>query len=108
MTGKNKNACDRYFRDLASDKEFKYLAKKVPIFNRNEEIIIKLVEFEVPCSRGVWLIKMHAAYKAAMNEANKSKKRSTLDPGSEWTSCLTGFIRYRTQRSSYLDVAYMS
>ena len=28
-----------------------------------------------------------------MNEANKSKKRTTLDPCSEWTSCLTGFIR---------------
>ena len=28
-----------------------------------------------------------------MNEANKSKKRSTLDPCSEWTSCLTSFIR---------------
>ena len=102
VTGKNKNACDRYFRDLASDKDFKYLAKKVPIFNRNEEIIMKLVEFEVPCSRGVWLIKMHAAYKAAMNEANKSKKRSTLDPGSEWTSCLTGFIR--EQRSDLQQI----
>ena len=93
VTQKNKNLCDKYFRELAGDKELKYLAKKVPIFNRNEDILIKLVEFDVPCSRGVWLIKMHAAYKAAMNEANKSKKRSTLDPYTEWTCCLTGFIR---------------
>ena len=60
VTQKNKNLCDRYFRELAGDKDLKYLAKKVPIFNRNEEILIKLVEFDVPCSRGVWLIKMHA------------------------------------------------
>ena len=93
VTQKNKNLCDRYFRELAGDKEYKHLAKKVPIFNRNEEIVIKLVEFEVPCSRGVWLIKMHAAYKASMNEANKSKKRINLDPCSEWTNCLTQFIR---------------
>ena len=45
---------------------------------------------------------MHAAYKAAMNEANKSKKRSTLDPASEWTSCLTGFIR--EQRSDLQQI----
>ena len=93
VTGKNKNLCDKYFRDLAGDKDFRYLAKKVPVFNRNEEIIVKLVEFDVPYSRGVWLIKMHAAYKAAMNEANKSKKRATMDPCSEWTGCLTSFIR---------------
>ena len=102
VTGKNKNLCDKYFRDLAGDKDYKYLAKKVPIFNRNEEIIIKLVEFDVPSSRGVWLIKMTAAYKGAMNEANKSKKRATSDPCSEWTNTLTGFIR--EQRAELVQI----
>ena len=102
VTGKNKNLCDKYFRDLAGDKDFRFLAKKVPIFNRNEEIIVKLVEFDVPPSRGVWLIKMHAAYKAAMNEANKSKKRATMDPCSEWTNCLVCFIR--EQRSELVGM----
>ena len=89
VTQKTKPLCDKYFRDLAEQtKDFRYLAKKVPIFNRNEEIIVKLVEFEVPYSRGVWLIKMHAAYKSGMNEVNKSKKRTTMDPCSEWTGTL--------------------
>ena len=92
VTGKTKNLCDKYFKELAGDKDYRYLAKKVPIFNKNEDILIKLVECEVPCSRGVWLIKMHAAYKAAMQEANKSKhKRSTVDPCIEWTLALTRY-----------------
>jgi hypothetical protein len=41
-------------------------SKKVPIFNRREDIIKALCEFEVPVNRGVWLIKMNAAYQAAM------------------------------------------
>ena len=42
VTQKNKNLCDKYFRDLAGDKDYRVLSKRVPIFNRNEEIIIKL------------------------------------------------------------------
>lgn len=103
VTQKNKTLCDKYFRDLAEQtKDFRYLAKKVPIFNRNEEIIVKLVEFEVPYSRGVWLIKMHAAYKSAMNEVNKSKKRTTMDPCSEWTGTLITFAR--EQRTELLQI----
>jgi len=93
VTGKTKSLCDKYFKELAGDKDLRLLAKRVPIFNKNEDILIKLVEFEVPSSRGVWLIKMHAAYKAAMQEANKSKhKRTTVDPCTEWTMALTRFI----------------
>ena len=103
VTQKTKPLCDKYFRDLAEQtKDFRYLAKKVPIFNRNEEIIVKLVEFEVPYSRGVWLIKMHAAYKSAMNEVNKSKKRTTMDPCSEWTGTLISFAR--EQRTELLQI----
>jgi len=54
------------FKELAGTKPLSVLAKKVPIFNRRDEIVRALCEFEVPVNRGVWLIKMTAAYAAAM------------------------------------------
>ena len=45
VTGKTKSLCDKYFKELAGDKDFRLLAKRVPIFNKNEDILIKLMEF---------------------------------------------------------------
>ena len=86
-----KPACDKFFKELASLKPLSVMSKKVPIFNRNDDILDKLFEFEVPHTRGVWLIKMHAAYRAGMQEQNKSKKRGIMDPCSEWTQALTRY-----------------
>ena len=33
VTGKNKNLCDKYFRDLAGDKDYKYLASYCSVEN---------------------------------------------------------------------------
>ena len=61
-----------YFQELAGTKSLSVLAKKVPIFNRRDEIVRALCEFEVPVNRGVWLVKMTAAYAAAM-QVNKNQ-----------------------------------
>ena len=56
-----------------------YLAKKVPIFNKKEEIFMTLCEHEVPMTRAGWFVKMNTAYNIAISEA-KIKKRQPYDP----------------------------
>lgn len=48
---------------------------------------------QVPFVRGVWFIKMTAAYALAMSESNKAKKRQLSDPTSEWTGVLVRFLK---------------
>jgi len=48
---------------------------------------------QVPLPRGVWLVKMTAAYAAAMQEANKTKKRQAADPSQDWTGVLVRFLK---------------
>ena len=83
VTQKNKAAADNWMKDLASrtslDEKgrsiYTVLARRVPIFNKKEEVLISLCEHNVPIMRGVWLIKMTAAYALAMSETSKTKKR---------------------------------
>ena len=83
VTGKNKAAAENWLKDLATGtildakgrSIFTILARKVPIFNKKEEVLISLCENAVPVMRGVWLIKMTAAYAFAMSETSKTKKR---------------------------------
>ena len=83
VTGKNKSAADNWLKELATGTSldskgrsiFTILARKVPIFNKKEEVLISLCEHNVPVMRGVWLIKMTAAYAFAMSETSKTKKR---------------------------------
>jgi len=92
VTAQKKPLVEKYFKDLAGTKPLSSCAKKVPIFNRRDEIIRALSEFDVPVSRGVWLIKMTAAYAAAMQETNKTKKKVNIDPASEWTTTLKQMV----------------
>ena len=83
VTQKNKAAADNWMKDLATrtslDEKgrsiYTVLARRVPIFNKKEEVLISLCEHNVPIMRGVWLIKMTAAYALAMSETSKTKKR---------------------------------
>ena len=89
VTGKNKASVDLWLKDLATGTgvddlgkhsgqqrgTFSALARKVPIFNKKEDVICALCEHQVPVMRGVWLIKMTAAYFMAMSETSKTKKR---------------------------------
>jgi mediator of RNA polymerase II transcription subunit 12 len=100
VTGRNKPAVEKWLKDLSGSKSLSILAKKVPIFNRREEILMSLCEYDVPISRGVWLIKMTAAYTAAMQESNKSKKRVQVDPSVDWTQSL---MKYLSEQRSLLQ-----
>lgn len=94
VTGKNKTAVDNWFRDLANcGKPLSGLAKKVPIFNKREEVLLTLSENQVPIMRAVWFIKMTAAYASAMSEANKTKKRQAPDSSLEWTQIVVRFLK---------------
>ena len=113
------------------------LARRVPIFNKKEEVLISLCEHNVPIMRGVWLIKMTAAYALAMSETSKTKKRQVrqqikcrisyhqhqypwlnmnfkcyffqaLDPGMEWTHSLVKFLKEQLSELSKLISNYAS
>jgi mediator of RNA polymerase II transcription subunit 12 len=76
VTGRNKGQVDNWFRSLASgSRSLAFLAKKVPIFNKRDEVLTTLSENDVTAVRAVWFIKMTAAYTLAMAETNKTKKR---------------------------------
>ena len=45
-----------------AQKPYAQLLRKVPIFNKKEEVLLTLCEHKVPMSRAIWYIKMSAAY----------------------------------------------
>ena len=94
VTGRNKPAVDNWFRELAGNRRpYSQMLRRVPIFNKKEEVLAMLCEFEVPTPRAVWYVKMCAAYASAMTEMNKTKKRQASDPSQEWTHTLTRYLR---------------
>ncbi|GFT90511.1 mediator of RNA polymerase II transcription subunit 12-like protein [Trichonephila clavipes] len=98
-TSRSKNAIEAWFKDLAGSKSLTILAKKVPIFNKKEDIFMTLYEHSVPMLRAAWFIKMLSAYYAAISEA-KIKKRQLPDPSQEWTQTLCKFLRELLQKLS--------
>lgn len=95
VTQRTKNAIDSWFRDLCSGtKSLTQMIRKVPFFNKKEEIFAILNEFSVPMSKAIWFIKMSSAYSVALGEAgNKSKKRQLPDQNTEWTQVLCKFTK---------------
>jgi mediator of RNA polymerase II transcription subunit 12 len=73
------------------------LAKKIPVFNKRHEnlpeIILTLSDYNVPITRSVWYIKMLAAQVTNLNEVQKKKRQTNLDPSNEWTLPLVKFLR---------------
>ncbi len=93
VTGRNKAAVDAWLKDLSGPRPLSWLAKRVPVFNKREELLTSLCDNEVPLSRAVWFIKMTAAYAMAMQETNKKKGRPPQDPSQDWTSALVRFLK---------------
>ena len=99
VTPKHRSHADIWFKKLAgsvtdrgsvhSFSPYALLLKRVPIFNKKEEILVALRENDVPAPRAVWYVKITMAYAAAMTETNKTKKRQASDPCQEWTHTLT-------------------
>ena len=79
VTPRSKHAADAWMKDLSGSKPLAALGKRVPIFNKKEEIFSILVEFSVPMLRATWFLKMTASYNSAISEA-KTKKRQMPDP----------------------------
>ena len=91
---RRKEAAVSWFQDLASTKSLSQLSKKVPVFNKKEEIFDNLFEKDVPIFRAVWYIKMTAAYNASMTTETKlTKKKQQTDPSFEWTLSLTRYMQ---------------
>lgn len=79
VTPRLKHVVDTYMKDLAGTKPLPVLAKRVPIFNKREDIFLTLAEHSVPVLRAAWFLKMTASYNSAISEA-KTKKRQMPDP----------------------------
>lgn len=100
VTPKNKPNIEAWFKDLASGaKTLSALSRRVPFYNKKEEIFANLFEFKVPMFKAEWFIKMSSGFNIAMAESNnKSKKRQLPDPSQEWTIALCKFLREQYQK----------
>ncbi|XP_047130115.1 mediator of RNA polymerase II transcription subunit 12-like protein isoform X2 [Hydra vulgaris] len=91
VTARNKSQVTSWMTDLAANKPLSLLAKKVPIFNKKEEIFLCLAEFGVPMLKATWFIKITYAHQVATAES-KMKKRVNIDPYPEWTFAIIKFL----------------
>ncbi|XP_027199092.2 mediator of RNA polymerase II transcription subunit 12-like protein [Dermatophagoides pteronyssinus] len=102
VTAKTKPYVEGWFKDLASNtKSLAHLSKKVPFFNKKEEIFIWLFEYSVPMIKAQWFLKVSNAHQMAISESNnKSKKRNQMpDPSQEWTASLC-----KTLKENYMKI----
>lgn len=90
VTPKTKNTVETFFKELASNvKSLTILSKKVPFYNKREEIFATLYEYSIPMLKAQWFLKLSNAHQMSMSESNnKSKKRQLPDPSQEWTHSL--------------------
>ncbi|KAA0189334.1 hypothetical protein HAZT_HAZT004835 [Hyalella azteca] len=79
VTPRSKFALEAWFTDLAGSKPLTFLAKKVPIFPKREEMLLTLCEYAVPTQRAIWFIKMTSFYQETKALEIKAKKRQQLD-----------------------------
>ncbi|XP_041350095.1 mediator of RNA polymerase II transcription subunit 12-like protein isoform X2 [Gigantopelta aegis] len=94
---KNKATMEVWFKDLAGSKPLAQLSRKVPMFNKKEEIFITLCEYQVPMVRAAWLIKMTAAHSIQTQETRVRRKQA-VDPSQDWTSSLNKFLKDQLQK----------
>ncbi|XP_063430577.1 mediator of RNA polymerase II transcription subunit 12-like protein isoform X5 [Mytilus trossulus] len=94
---KNKSAMEAWFKDLAGNKPLHQLGKKVPTFNKKEEIFSTLCEYNIPNYKCAWFIKMTGAYNVAMQE-NKTKKRQAVDQSVEWSHSMMKYLNDQLQK----------
>ncbi|ELT92763.1 hypothetical protein CAPTEDRAFT_163894 [Capitella teleta] len=95
VISKTKGAVEAWIKDLAAGvKSLAQLGKKVPIFNKKEDVLTTLCDSKVSMMRACWFIKMTNVYNMAMADATKAKKRHTVyDPFNEWTMVITRHLR---------------
>ena len=69
------------------------LARHFPVFNKKEEILATLCEYDVPMSRALWFIKTTAAYYNALWQDRQRRSRPTTDPAIEWFEHISRSLR---------------
>lgn len=79
MVNKPKHVLEAWFKELAGSRPLSQLAKKLPIFNKKEDIFVTLCEHHVTMGRAAWFIKMTNAYNTAIAEA-RVRGRKMFDP----------------------------
>ncbi|XP_034328936.1 mediator of RNA polymerase II transcription subunit 12-like protein isoform X5 [Magallana gigas] len=94
---KNQGAMRAWFKDLAGNKPLSSLGRKVPTFNKKEEVFSTLCEFAVPMTKAAWFIKMFAAYNVAVQEKMK-QRRHLVDQSMEWCQAITKYMRDQVQK----------
>ncbi|XP_056005371.1 mediator of RNA polymerase II transcription subunit 12-like protein isoform X2 [Ostrea edulis] len=94
---KNQSAMRAWFKDLSGNKPLSHLGRKVPTFNKKEEVFSTLCEFVVPMTKAVWFIKMTAAYNVAVQEKMK-QRRQMVDQSMEWCQAITKYLRDQIQK----------
>nr|XP_022287518.1 mediator of RNA polymerase II transcription subunit 12-like protein isoform X2 [Crassostrea virginica] len=94
---KNQSAMRAWFKDLAGNKPLSVLGRKVPTFNKKEEVFSTLCEFAVPMTKAAWFIKMFAAYNVAVQEKMK-QRRQLVDQAMEWYQAITKYLREQIQK----------
>ena len=80
---------EAWFKELAGNKALSQLAKKLPIFNKKDDIFLTLCEHNISMVRASWFIKMTNAYNTAIAEA-RVRGRKMFDPFTgNWCGCFS-------------------
>ena len=58
VTNRSKEQAKSWMSDLSGSKPLAQLAKKVPTYNKREDILQNLVEHSVPLVRATWFLKV--------------------------------------------------
>ncbi|XP_076454432.1 mediator of RNA polymerase II transcription subunit 12-like protein [Babylonia areolata] len=94
---RSKQGMEAWFKDLAGSKPLAQLSRKVPTFNKKEEIFSTLCEYSVPLVRAAWFIKMTAAHNMATQDT-RIRRRPAADQSMDWTQSLTKYLREQLQK----------
>lgn len=95
VTPRTKPIVDAWFKDLATgSRSLAQLSRKVPIFNKKEEVLSQMYDSNVPMYKAAFYVKASYQYSSALSESGtKGKKRLTPDPGLEWTPAICKYLR---------------
>ncbi|CAG5131136.1 unnamed protein product, partial [Candidula unifasciata] len=93
----SKSSTEAWFKDLAGSKPLASLSRKVPTFNKKEEIFSTLCEYSVSNVRAAWFIKMTAAHNMGTQDSRNRRKLS-IDQCMDWTQALTKFLKDQLQK----------
>ncbi|KAK0041422.1 mediator of RNA polymerase II transcription subunit 12-like protein isoform X3 [Biomphalaria pfeifferi] len=93
----SKPSTEAWFKDLAGSKPLASLSRKVPTFNKKEEIFSTLCEYAVPNVRAAWFIKMTAAHNMGTQDS-RNRRKLTVDQFMDWTQAISKYLKDQLQK----------